>query len=140
MKQYLADTHILLWAMADNPDNSRLPSKAKEILLDADAEIFYSFVNIWEVALRRVNHPEKIPYTAEKFADLCRESEFSLLETKVEHALVMDKLHYDIDSAKVDHKDPFDRLLLAQAKAEKMIFLTHDHLIPFYHEKCIIHV
>lgn len=70
----------------------------------------------------------------------CRESKFSLLETKVQLAFVMNKLYYDIDSAKVDHKDPFDRLLLAQAKAEKRMFLTHDHLIPFYHEECIMYV
>lgn len=140
MMRYLADTHILLWAMEDNPDNTKLPQKAKEILLDEDSEIFYSFVNVWEVALRRVNHPEKIPYTAEEFERLCRESDFNLLDTKVVHALEMDKLHYDIGSAKVEHKDPFDRLLLAQAKSEKMLFLTHDHLIPFYNESCVVSV
>lgn len=37
-------------------------------------------------------------------------------------------------------RDPFDRLLLAQAKAENMFFLTHDELIPFYNESCIVSV
>ena len=140
MMKYLADTHILLWAMENNIDNTKMPTKAKEIMLDENSMIFYSFVNVWEVALRRVNHPEKIPYTAEEFDRLCRKSEFSLLDTKVIHALEMDNLHYDIDNAKVEHKDPFDRLLLAQAKYENMKFLTHDHLIPFYSEECIVKV
>ena len=38
------------------------------------------------------------------------------------------------------HHDPFDRLLIAQAKAEKMSFLTHDSLIPYYEEQCIVQV
>ena len=83
--KYLADTHILLWAMENNIDNTKMPNKAKEIMLDENSIIFYSFVNVWEVALRRVNHPEKIPYTAEEFDRLCRKSEFSLLDTKVIH-------------------------------------------------------
>lgn len=62
------------------------------------------------------------------------------MDTKVIHALEMDNLHYDIDNAKVEHKDPFDRLLLAQAKYENMKFLTHDHLIPFYNEECVVKV
>lgn len=44
------------------------------------------------------------------------------------------------DNAPREHRDPFDRLLLAQAKAENMFFLTHDELIPFYNESCIVSV
>ena len=138
--KYLADTHILLWAMENDLEHSALPEKARNILLDADSEIYYSFVNVWEVALKRARHPDKIPYTAEQFEALCRASGFLPLNTTFQHAFTMESLRYDRDSAPQDHNDPFDRLLLAQAKSEKMLFMTHDRLIPFYHESCIVSV
>ena len=57
--KYLADTHILLWAMENDLEQSKLPEKAKLILLDADSEIYFSFVNGSEVALKHIRHPEK---------------------------------------------------------------------------------
>ena len=138
--KYLADTHILLWAMENDLEQSRLPEQARTILLDADSEIFYSFVNVWEVALKRSRHPDKIPYTAQQFELLCRESGFLPLGTDFKHAIVMESLHYDRESAPQDHNDPFDRLLLAQAKAENMKFMTHDHLLPYYNENCVVSV
>ena len=138
--RYLADTHILLWIAAADIDDMRLSSKAKEILTAEDTELYYSFINIWEVALKRVRHPEKIRYTAEQFEQICQRSGISLLETKTIHAIMMETLHYDREAAKEDHNDPFDRILLAQAKAEGFRFLTHDHLIPFYREPCTVKV
>ena len=43
-------------------------------------------------------------------------------------------------SAELSHHDPFDRILVSQAKAENMVFLTHDSLIPYYGERCIMSV
>ena len=138
--KYLADTHILLWAMENDLEQSRLPERAKQIFLDPDSEIYYSFINVWEVALKRTRHPEKIPYTARQFERLCRESGYVPLATDFKHAITAETLNYDRESAPQDHNDPFDRLLLAQAKSEDMLFLTHDHLIPFYHESCVVSV
>ena len=47
--RYFCDTHILLWALEDD---TKLPAKAREIILDDKSEIFYSFVNVWEVAIK----------------------------------------------------------------------------------------
>ena len=47
--RYLADTHILLWALADDP---QLPNSVRDILLDESVEIYYSFANVWEVAIK----------------------------------------------------------------------------------------
>lgn len=138
--KFLADTHILLWAMENDAEHSKLPDKAKAILLDPASEIYYSFVNVWEVALKRTRHPEKIPFTARQFEELCRASGFLPLATDFRHAFAMETLHYDRESAPQDHNDPFDRLLLAQAKSEKILFMTHDHLMPFYHESCVVSI
>lgn len=138
--RYLADTHILLWAMESDLEESRLPEKAKEILLNVQSEIYYSFVKVWEVALKHARHPELISYTAQQFEHLCRVSGFVPLVTEFKHAYMMESLRYDRESAPQVHNDPFDRLLLAQAKSENMLFITHDHLIPFYHECCVVAV
>ena len=47
--KYLADTHILLWALEDDP---QLPARARDILMDETAEIYYSFANVWEIAIK----------------------------------------------------------------------------------------
>ena len=70
---------------------------------------------------------KKYLFTAWQFERLCRESAYVPLATDFKHAITMETLNYDRESAPQDHNDPFDRLLLAQAKSENMLFLTHDH-------------
>ncbi|HBI60561.1 MAG TPA: hypothetical protein DDY31_05030 [Lachnospiraceae bacterium] len=85
--KYLADTHILLWILAEDLGTSQLSNKAKDILSDDDTELYFSFINVWEVALKRIKHPEKVPYTAAEFEHLCKESGIGLLETIPSHAV-----------------------------------------------------
>ena len=54
-----------------------------------------------------------------------------------EHAVFLKTLSYSSDAPR-PHKDPFDRMLISQAKAENMVFLTHDELLPFYKEPCVV--
>ena len=56
------------------------------------------------------------------------------------HAHMIGNLKYDLKAAPHEHRDPFDRLLLAQAKVENYLFLTHDQLMPYYNENCIVSV
>ncbi len=135
--KYLADTHILLWALEDDP---QLPDGARDILMDEEAEIFYSFANVWEVAIKHSTNKNGVPFSAEQFRSLCDEAGFIPLNMRFVHAEVVEQLEYDGENAPRDHRDPFDRLLLAQAKTEKMQFITHDSLIPFYHEDCVLYV
>ena len=138
--KYLADTHTLLWLLEEDQSKTKLSKKALEILTDEETELYYSFINVWEVALKHSRHPNTYPYNGRDFDRLCRESGCELLETKPIHAVEMDELKYDLAVAKVEHKDPYDRILLAQAKAENMKLLTHDHLIPYYNEPCAVMV
>ena len=117
-----------------------MPIGAREILMDENALIYFSFANVWEVAIKHAKHMEEIPYSASQFERLCRVSGFLPLKTVTFHAVMVESLVYDRESAPRDHRDPFDRLLLAQAKAEHMFLITHDHLLPYYHESCVISV
>lgn len=133
---YLADTHILIWALKDDP---KLSQKARGILLKQENVIFYSFANVWEIAIKHALYKTSVTFSANDFEKLCRQAGFLLLETSCQHACMVETLKY-ADNAPRKHRDPFDRLLLAQAKSENMLFLTHDELLPYYNEPCIVSV
>ena len=131
----LLDTHIAIWALNDD---SALSQKARELILDPDNTIYYSTVSVWEVLLKHARRPDNIPFTETDFSEGCKEAGFVPLGLADKHILAVHTLSRP-DTVK-EHNDPFDQLLLAQAKVENLSFLTHDELIPGYGEKCIIHV
>ena len=131
----LLDTHIAIWAL--NDDNA-LSEKAREMILDPDNSIYYSTISVWEVLLKHARKPGNIPFNEVDFCEGCREAGFIPLNLSDKHILAVRTLSRP--SGVKEHNDPFDRLLLAQAKVENLSFLTHDELIPGYDEKCIVSV
>ncbi len=73
----LLDTHIVLWALSDDP---ALPVKAKELIEDSNNNIFYSIISLWEIELKHIAHPDKLKVSAREIGEYCRESGFSLLQ------------------------------------------------------------
>ena len=116
--RYLADTHILLWALSDD---DRLSKRHREILL-SDAEIFFSAASIWEIAIKRSIGKLKAPAG---LVDLLQQAGFSALDIKAHHAEAVGELPFL-------HGDPFDRLLVAQAGLEKLILMSADALLGRY--------
>lgn len=131
----LLDSHVLLWALTDD---ARLSQKARDHIMDPDNFIFYSAASVWELSVKHTLYPESVVFTAEELIRFCDEAGFDALDVSVEHVLLLDTLKRPEDAPR--HKDPFDRILIAQAKAEGMLFLTHDALLLYYNEKCIIPV
>jgi len=131
----LLDTHIAIWALNDDP---ALSEKARELILDPDNTIYYSTVSVWEVLLKHTRRPGNIPFDESDFSEGCREAGFVPLSLTDKHVLAVHTLSRP--NYIKEHNDPFDRLLLAQAKVENFSFLTHDELIPGYEEKCVIPV
>ena len=123
----LADTHIIIWALLNS---ERLPDQARRLLSDPENEIYFSSVSVWEIAMKHAAHPKELPFTGGTFYELCLQSGFRLSEADIRHVLAFESLRR-AQGAPV-HKDPFDRLLIAQAKAEQMRFLTHDSLLADY--------
>lgn len=132
----LLDTHILVWSLTED---SRLSSKAIDLLTDKNNRIFYSAVSIWESEIKFVSHSEDFPFSGKQLEEFAKISDMILLPLKSEHVFPLGTLKYS-DKAPRPHKDPFDRILICQAKTESMKFLTHDTLIPFYNEDCVISV
>lgn len=130
--KYLLDTHILLWAINGS---SRLPEEAREILLDPDNTIYYSSVSVWEIALKHRAHPDEIGISGKTFAAYCQEAGYLRLDMEEEHILEEETLK--VAEGAPPHNDPFDRMLIAQAKAEKLILLTKDVKMQSYKEPCV---
>ncbi len=131
----LLDTHIVLWAIADT---ARLSEEVIKLLESKDNEVFYSVASIWEVAIKHKIRPEQMPVSEETFVDLCQKTGFVQLPIKSEHIFLLKTLVRPETAPK--HNDPFDRMLLAQAKYEKLKLITHDAMLPYYEEDCIMSV
>ena len=131
----LLDTHILIWALTED---ERLPEKARQFILDPDNAIYYSTASIWEISIKHAIHPDEIEFSGRELSTYCQEAGFLQLEIRGRHVYALETLVRPKDAP--PHKDPFDRILLSQAKAENMSFLTHDALISGYDEKCVIPV
>ncbi|MBR2207739.1 MAG: type II toxin-antitoxin system VapC family toxin [Synergistaceae bacterium] len=129
----LLDTHIALWAITEP---TKLSKKALELLQNGNNNFYVSVASVWEVAIKNIRHPEDIPMSDFEYANFCVVSGFNILPLRVEHIFTLKTLHREDDAPK--HNDPFDKIMLSQAKSEGFSFLTDDKLLPFYNEIFII--
>jgi PIN domain nuclease of toxin-antitoxin system len=119
LARLLVDTHVVLWHVLDDPRLGPGPTAAIE---DAEAEVMVSVASLWEIAIKsalgKLEAPDDLPALV---ADLG----FELLPVSAEHAwAVRDLPHH--------HRDPFDRLLIAQARVERLPILTADPAFAAY--------
>jgi PIN domain nuclease of toxin-antitoxin system len=121
----LIDTQIFIWA---TQDNTRLSSQAKEIILAA-TEVFVSAVSIWEISIK--SKLGKIKADPKRMIKAIQESGFYELPVTSIHAAGVELLPDH-------HRDPFDRLLLAQSLAEPLRLLTADAQLPKYSDLVIL--
>ena len=118
----LLDTHVALWAIADDP---RL-SAAARLLIDAPAnEVVVSAVSVWEIAIKHSLGRGDMPISAAQALAFFQEAGYSLLAVSAAHAVAVEALP-------PIHADPFDRLLVAQALHEPLRLLTHDAAVAQY--------
>ena len=119
----LLDTHAMIWSVLE-PEN--LSATVRRQLTDPDNEVFISVVGIWELAIKasmpKPGFPASMP---ERVRTACHEAEFNVLPVTIEHALAVRELPWH-------HKDPFDRLLVAQARCENCVLVSNDRWLPRY--------
>lgn len=131
--KYLLDTHILIWAFSDV---ERLSKKAFEVISDKENQIFYSILSIFEVEWKYIHRPQGISLNGKQFLKYCDEAKFIQVSLKAEHIFELQNLTRSENFP--PHKDPFDKLMLAQSIIEEMIFITHDKRIAEYDAKNIL--
>lgn len=115
----LLDTHLFLWSVTDSP---RLSAETRSSILGAD-EVYVSAVSIWEVAIKA--GLGKIQGDVRQLAEAIGASGFVSLPMTALHAAAVAELP-------PHHRDPFDRLLVAQAMTEPLILLTADAALLEY--------
>lgn len=129
----LLDTHSILWALDDNP---KLPSQARALIMDENNDIYYSSASIWETTIKYMSNPDKIRISGSKLSDLCQEMGYQMLPIADRHVRALETLIYHNQNQV--HNDPFDRIMIAQAKADGLKIITHDSKIPLYEESCVM--
>lgn len=132
----LLDTHLLIWCCTNI---KKLSQEALSYITNVEHEIFFSSASIWETQIKYVKNKIEFPISGSMLHQYCLLSGMKCLVVKPGHSFLLDSLTYS-DKAPRLHKDPFDRILICQAKGENMLFLTHDELLPYYNEACIIAV
>ena len=118
----LLDTHLLLWA-AGEP--GRLPAPARALIEDPAHELIFSAASLWEIAIKRQLGRKDFRVDPRLLRRGLRDNGYLELPVSSEHALA-------IDSLPPLHKDPFDRILIAQATVEGMVLLTVDPVVARY--------
>jgi PIN domain nuclease of toxin-antitoxin system len=118
----LLDTHVLLWA-AGEP--KRLSRRARALLNDSDNELLFSVASLWEVAIKRGLGRSDFQVDARLLRRGLLDNGYSELPIVSEHVVATESLP-------AIHKDPFDRVLVAQATVEGVTLLTTDSLVAQY--------
>jgi PIN domain nuclease of toxin-antitoxin system len=118
----LLDTHLLLWA-AGRPD--QMPAGALVLLDDPNNELLFSAASLWEVTIKRGLGRDDFQVDSRLLRRGLLDNGYSELAITSEHAIAIDLLP-------PIHKDPFDRILIAQSMVEGITLLTADPVVARY--------
>ena len=123
---------MTLWMLRDA---NLVPTQALELVANPHNELFVSTVSIWEVAVKHMKNPQAMPVSGSLFRQKSEEAGYRLINMEPFHIDALETL--DCTKADTQHKDPFDRMLIAQSKAEGMLLLTHDEKLELYDESLV---
>lgn len=115
----LLDTHVLLWSLVDDQE---LSEPARRAITDGRNRVLVSAVNAWEITIKKALGKLRAP---EDLLDQLAQRRFEHLDVTLRHALAVRELPEH-------HADPFDRLLIAQARTEALTLVTRDERIARY--------
>jgi PIN domain nuclease of toxin-antitoxin system len=115
----LLDTHILLWWLADSPP---LSAEARVMIAGPENTVFVSAVSLWEIWLKQSLGKLQLP---DDFMEKLAAESFESLPLTASQTRQVSLLPWH-------HRDPFDRMLIAQAQVEKLVLLTADEALAAY--------
>jgi PIN domain nuclease of toxin-antitoxin system len=118
----LLDTHTLIWFIEGSKE---LSQKARNLVADIDNPCFASAASIWEIALKQSIGKLELKNPFEKLSALMWENSIDILPIRFEHAKKIIGLPFH-------HKDPFDRIIIAQALVEEMQIISKDEQFDNY--------
>ena len=124
--RFLVDTHLLLWAAAEP---HRLPSEAAALMQDERNALHFSVISLWEITIKNVARRPDFQVDTRRLRALLLDSGYGEVRVEAEHTLV---------ELPRFHRDPFDRMLVAQAAVERLVLLTVDSAMSPYGDHATI--
>ncbi len=119
---YLLDTHAFIWM---DSSSERLSNTAKDIILNSDNDLFLSLASIWEMQIKHQLGRLQLRLPISMIVDEQRRNRIQLLHIETEHI-------YGLEHLPFHHRDPFDRMLIAQVRAEDMTLISSDSRFADY--------
>jgi len=123
--QLLLDTHTFIWFI--NGDSS-LPKKIINEIKNLKNECFISIASIWEIAIKCRLNKLSLNADFDKILDFLDQNQIEILPISFNHIIKLNELDFH-------HRDPFDRILIAQGISENLTILTKDQNFSFYETK-----
>jgi len=123
----LLDTHTFIWFVEDD---EKLPSRIKIQMEDIENEIFISIVSLWEIAIKTSLGKLEVAIDITAMISKIESNGFSILPIFPEHTICVSSLPFH-------HRDPFDRMLIAQTITEKIKIVSRDGVFDDYDVDCI---
>ncbi len=120
--KFLLDTHLLIWAAEDI---GKVPPGPRALMAADDSELYFSVASLWEIAIKRAQNRPGFRVDPRILRRGLIENAYRELPILSGHAVAVDQLP-------PIHKDPFDRLLIAQATVEGITLLTDDAIVAKY--------
>jgi len=120
----LLDTHIFIWALGEP---KKIAAGAQRFILNSRNDVYVSAVSLLEIAIKRGGSRRGPPFSADEAWQLGQQAGYRYLDIRPEHTIAVEDLPQI-------HGDPYDRLMVAQAKLEGMRLLTQDEILAGYGE------
>ena len=129
----LLDTHIAIWVVTDD---KRLSHKARHILLTPGNKIYCSAISALEIDIKTKSKNNNLDFSLNEFIAMCKMTGFISLPLR--DTVISETNNLVWNGSGDTHKDPFDRMLLAQAIVEGMYFMTSDKKISYFQQDCVM--
>lgn len=121
--KFLIDTHTFIWLIDDDP---KLSSTYKSLIDDSDNEIFISIASLWEMAIKISIGKLKVAGVLQQMIEELFVRNIKILPINPSHVLKVETLPFH-------HKDPFDRIIVAQCLVENLTAISVDEILDEYH-------
>jgi len=130
MDKYLIDTHILLWIVSEP---KKLSKNSNKIISNLDNKIIVSLVSFWEIAIKSSLGKLDFNTSIKELSKITFQKEIEIIQPQVNAISIIQKLpFYKFENS--EHRDPFDRMLIAQAITENIPIISADDKFDLYPE------
>ena len=128
----LLDTNVAIWSVCDT---QKLSDSVLENISDINNDIFVSMASVWEIAIKNISKPHKIPIGEKVFISYCNQLNFEFLPIKLNH--IMGLRYLKSKNKDFIHKDPFDNIIVSQSIVEDLELYTSDNVLSNYNHNNI---